>query len=136
MPNASAREKLVSRFALFWMGRAFARPYVLGASPLVKLLLGFPALLWIGAGLAVPEVGVLAAGFDEFGVRAVFGHFAVVEHHDAVEAGNRGQTMRHHDARAPAHERFQRVLHQRFAFGVKRAGGLITDQDLRTDCKR
>ena len=73
-------------------------------------------------------MGVLAAGFDEFGVRAVFDHFAVVEHHDAVEAGNRGQTMRHHDARAPAHKRFQRVLHQRFAFGVKRAGGLVKHQ--------
>ena len=44
------------------------------------------ALLQVGAGLAVPEVGVFAVGCYQVGVRAVFDHLALVKDHDPVKA--------------------------------------------------
>ena len=63
-----------------------------------------------GAGLAVPEVGVLAAGLHQVGVGAVLDELAVAQHHDAVEACHGGQTVRDDDGRAAAHEVLQRVF--------------------------
>lgn len=48
-----------------------------------------PLLFSIGAGLAVPEAGVVAALGHELGMGAVLGDPAVGEHHDAVEARHR-----------------------------------------------
>lgn len=82
-----------------------------------------------GAGLAIPKVRVFAAGIDQACVRAVLDDLAVVQYHDAIERGHGGKTVCHHDGRAPLHEVRQRILHERLAFGVERAGSFVQYKD-------
>ena len=53
------------------------------------------------------------------------------EHHDAVRAADRGETVGDNDRRASFHEVFERLLNGTLTFCVERAGCLVQQQDRR-----
>ena len=62
-------------------------------------------------------------------MRTIFGNLAIGKHDDTVEARNRRQTMRHHDARAACHQAAKCFLHQPFALAVERACSLVKHEN-------
>ena len=64
-------------------------------------------------------------------MRAFLGDLAVIENDDLVRADNGGETVRDHDDGASFCERFQRLLDQRFIFGVGKRRRLVQHDDRR-----
>ena len=82
------------------------------------------------------QSGVEPAVRDQLGVRALFDDTPFVQHHNAIGVLDRGQAVRDHDGRAPAHQLLERRLDQPLGLGVERGGGLVEDQDRRILEKR
>lgn len=58
----------------------------------------------------------------------IFDDSAAIKHHDPVQTGHRGQTMRNHDARTTFHEGSQGILNQLFTFRIERTCCFIKHQ--------
>ena len=62
---------------------------------------------------------------------AVGDHATVVEHHDLVGEGDRGQAVGDDEGGAPGHRLVERELDQALGRGVHGGGGVVEDQHAR-----
>ena len=67
----------------------------------------------------------------QFSVRSLLHQPAAVDDEDHVRGQDRRQPVGDGDGGAPAHQRLQGRLHQAFAGGVQRGGGLVEDEHAR-----
>ena len=78
-----------------------------------------------------PELAIEGAAFKQCAVRRDVYQLALLQHQDLVAFGQRGQTVGDDDHGPAACNSVQVGVHQRLAFRIERAGGLIQDQDAR-----
>src|SRR5690554_4888006 len=102
---------------------ATAGPGVCRASALPRLL--------FHRELPLVEVGVQPAGLQQLLVRAALHDAAGIYHQDLVRPLHGGEAVGYDEGGAPPHEDLQRRLHKRLGLAVKRAGGLVQDEDPR-----
>src|SRR5688572_17451760 len=81
--------------------------------------------------LGLVEVAIAAAEGQQVAVPAALDELAAVEDEDLVGAGDRRQTVRDDEGRAPAAQRLEAVLDQRLALAVEARRRLVEDQDAR-----
>ena len=79
--------------------------------------------------LAVVQIGVEAACFEQFAVRALLDDVAVAHDEDTVGIADGAQAVRDDKARAAAHEVIHRLLDELLGAGVDRAGRLIENEN-------
>ena len=74
------------------------------------------ALAILGLQLREHQAFIPATGCHQLLVRALFQDFAAIQHHNAIRMADCAQSMCDDKARPPAHEQFEALLDQRFAF--------------------
>src|SRR5439155_773757 len=79
--------------------------------------------------LAMIEVGVELAAFEEFGVSSAFRNLSVLEHDDAVGPAHGRKPVRDEEGRAALGQSVQGLQQSVFGFDVERAGRLVEDQN-------
>src|SRR6185437_494807 len=79
-------------------------------------------------GLTLPEGGVFAALFEEFGVGSAFGDTAAAQDEDLVGVDDGGEAVGDHQRRAAGLHAAQGLLDRRLGRAVERAGRLVEDQ--------
>ena len=83
------------------------------------------------AGLPPPQLGVVPAGAQQLGVRALFDDAAAVEHHQPVHPRDGGEPVRDGDHGLAGHQRVEARLDRGLDLAVERGGGLVEHQDRR-----
>src|SRR5439155_4964210 len=79
--------------------------------------------------LAMIEVGVELAAFEEFGVRSAFRDLAFLEHDDAVSPAHGRKPVGDEEGRAALGQSVQGLQQSVFGFDVECAGRLVQDQN-------
>jgi hypothetical protein len=69
-------------------------------------------------------------------VRAALHHPALLQHEDLVGRADGAEAVRDDERRAPAAQPRERLLDERLALRVERAGGLVEDEDARVGQQR
>src|SRR5215470_4711247 len=83
------------------------------------------------AGLPMPERSIMAVRPQQRLVRALLDDAAMVEHNQAVHAGDGREPMRDRDHGLAGHERAEALLDRGLDLAVERGGRLIEHQDRR-----
>src|SRR4051794_39511185 len=76
------------------------------------------------AGLPPPQLGVVAAGAEQFGMRALLDDAAAVDHDEPVHPRDRRKPMRDGDHGLAGHQRVEARLDRGLDLAVERGGGL------------
>ncbi|MDT4855897.1 hypothetical protein FQZ97_902700 [compost metagenome] len=80
-------------------------------------------------GLFAHQAVVQAASRHQLGMRAGFHDAALVQDQAAVRTDDAGQPVRQDQRRAAGHQPVERLLDERFVFGVDRGQRFVQDQD-------
>src|SRR5688572_1683118 len=83
------------------------------------------------ARLVAPELFVMPAETQQLVVRAAFHDAALLEHHEAVHAGDGREAVGDRDHRLAFHQLEQLLLDCELDLAVERGGGLVEHQDRR-----
>src|SRR5882762_10884262 len=75
------------------------------------------------------QVGIDAAGGQQFVVGALLRDTAILQDDDLVGIADGAQAVSNGDDGAPLHEAFERLHHQPLRLGVERRSGLVEDED-------
>src|SRR3989344_4315427 len=79
----------------------------------------------------VPEIGINSVFFYKLFMRAHFGYFPSLQHHDSVHFRNSGKSVSDNDSRLIFHQFIKSLLNVGLARAIERTGRFVQDKDRR-----